>query len=88
MIEFEQAGFTYDGETFVLHDIELSIPQGQFVCVLGGNGSGKSTLAKHINALLMPDEGSVVVLGHDTRDEKATYLIRSNAGMVIQNPDD
>lgn len=88
MIEFEQTGFTYDGETFVLRDIELTVPQGQFVCVLGGNGSGKSTLAKHINALLVPDEGTVVVLGHDTSDESATYLIRSSAGMVFQNPDD
>ncbi len=88
MIEFEQTGFTYDGETFVLQGIELSIPSGQFVCILGGNGSGKSTLAKHINALLVPDEGAVSVLGHDTRDESALYLIRSNAGMVFQNPDD
>ena len=88
MIEFEHTGFTYDGDTFVLEGIELTIPQGQFVCILGGNGSGKSTLAKHINALLVPDEGSVTVLGHDTRDESATYLIRSNAGMVFQNPDD
>ena len=88
MIEFEHTGFTYDGETFVLRDIGLSIPQGQFVCILGGNGSGKSTLAKHINALLVPDEGTVTILGHDTRDETATYLIRSNAGMVFQNPDD
>lgn len=88
MIEFEQTGFTYDGETFVLRDIGLAIPQGQFVCVLGGNGSGKSTLAKHINALLVPDEGAVFVLGHDTSDESALYRIRSSAGMVFQNPDD
>ncbi|MEG0505654.1 MAG: ATP-binding cassette domain-containing protein, partial [Raoultibacter sp.] len=88
MIEFEQAGFTYDGETFVLKDINVTIKQGQFACILGGNGSGKSTLAKHINALLIPDEGKVVVLDHDTHDERYTYLIRSNAGMVFQNPDD
>ncbi len=88
MIEFRNTGYTYDGERFVLRGINLEIPRGQFVCVLGGNGSGKSTLAKHINALLVPDEGSVHVLGYDTADENATYLIRSNAGMVFQNPDD
>lgn len=88
MITFDHAGFTYDGERFVLRDIDLSIEQGSFVCVLGGNGSGKSTLAKHINALLTPDEGLVTVLGCDTRDDKSTYYIRSNAGMVFQNPDD
>ena len=88
MIEFEHVGFTYDGEAFVLQNIDARIERGEFVCILGGNGSGKSTFAKHINALLTPDEGAVHVLGHDTRDEQYTYLIRSNAGMVFQNPDD
>lgn len=88
MILFDQAGFTYDGDTFVLKDIDLTIDKGSFVCILGGNGSGKSTLAKHINALLVPDAGKVVVLGYDTSDEKNTFFIRSNAGMVFQNPDD
>lgn len=88
MIEFSHTGFTYDGTSFVLDDVNARIEQGQFVCILGGNGSGKSTLAKHINALLVPDEGSVRVLGRDTADETATYFIRSSAGMVFQNPDD
>ena len=88
MIDFNHAGFTYDGETFVLTDVNLHVATGEFVCVLGGNGSGKSTLAKHVNALLVPDTGAVHILGNDTRDETATYLIRSNAGMVFQNPDD
>ena len=88
MIEFKGTGFTYDGDAFVLEGIEATIASGEFVCILGGNGSGKSTLAKHINALLVPDEGSVLVLDRDTRDERATYFIRSNAGMVFQNPDD
>lgn len=88
MIEFSGVGFSYDGDSFVLDGIDARIEQGQFVCVLGGNGSGKSTLAKHINALLIPDEGTVTVLGRDTSDERATYFIRSNAGMVFQNPDD
>ena len=88
MIEFSNVRFSYDGNEFVLDDIDLRIERGQFVCVLGGNGSGKSTLAKHINALLIPDGGSVCVLDHNTNDPKATYFIRSNAGLVFQNPDD
>lgn len=88
MIEFDNVGFTYDGETFVLDGVGASISQGEFVCILGGNGSGKSTLAKHVNALLAPDEGRVSVLGRDTRDKDSVYFIRSHAGMVFQNPDD
>ncbi|NHM13268.1 energy-coupling factor transporter ATPase [Xiamenia xianingshaonis] len=88
LIDIEHVGFTYDGEVFVLRDIDLHIPKGQFVCVLGGNGSGKSTLAKHLNALLLPDEGEVRVAGRATDDPHATYFIRSRAGMVFQNPDD
>lgn len=80
--------FTYDGSSFVLQGIDLRIERGEFVAILGGNGSGKSTLAKHMNALLTPDEGRMDVLGRDTRDPQATYLIRSQAGMVFQNPDD
>lgn len=88
MIQFEDVGFTYDGSTFVLDGVNLQIQKGEFVCILGGNGSGKSTLAKHINALLLPDAGSVTVLDHSTLEEQYTYFIRSNAGMVFQNPDD
>lgn len=88
IIDFSHTGFSYDGETFVLDGIDLPIEQGQYVCILGGNGSGKSTFAKHINALLVPDEGSVSVLERDTRDASSTYFIRSNAGMVFQSPDD
>lgn len=88
MIEFKNTGFTYDGDSFVLDGVNARIEQGEFVAILGGNGSGKSTFAKHINALLIPDEGSVTVLDRNTSDERALYFIRSNAGMVFQNPDD
>jgi len=88
MIDFEKVGFTYDGESFVLEDLNLTIEKGSFVCILGGNGSGKSTIAKHINGLLFPYEGRVNVLEHDTSLEANLYFIRSNAGMVFQNPDD
>lgn len=88
MIDCSNVRFTYDGERFVLRGIDLHIGDGEFVCILGGNGSGKSTLAKHMNALLVPDEGCVRVAGHDTQDEEYVYDIRSTAGMVFQNPDD
>ena len=88
MIESSNLGFTYDGEHFALRGVDIHIAAGEFVCILGGNGSGNSTLAKHINALLVPDEGSMVVDGNDTQDLDALYLIRSTAGMVFQNPDD
>ena len=87
-VAFENVAFTYDGERFALSGIDLTVARGEFLCVLGGNGSGKSTLAKHINALLAPDEGRVRTLGWDTADETLTFLVRSNAGMVFQNPDD
>lgn len=87
-VEFEKVSFSYDGKRFVLQELDLNIEQGQFVCILGGNGSGKSTLAKHVNALLTPDRGTVRTFGRDTRDAESTYFIRSNAGMVFQNPDD
>jgi energy-coupling factor transport system ATP-binding protein len=70
-----------------LDNISCSIEPGEFVAVIGANGSGKSTLAKHINALLVPQSGRVLVLGLDTADEELTFEIRSHAGMVFQNPD-
>lgn len=87
-IDFRGVRFSFDGETYVLDGIDLRIPAGQFVCIMGANGSGKSTLAKQVNALLVPDEGAVRVLGHDTSDAESTYFIRSHAGLVQQNPDD
>ena len=87
-ISFANASFTYDGKTNAFEDISLEVREGEFLCILGGNGSGKSTLAKHVNALLTPDEGQVMVLGRDIADASNTYYIRSNAGMVFQNPDD
>lgn len=88
MITFKDVWFTYDGTTNALDGISLHIPQGSFVCVLGGNGSGKSTFAKHINALLVPDKGEVHVAGYNTAEPEHLYFIRSKAGMVFQSPDD
>lgn len=71
----------------VLKDISLSVPEGQFIAVLGHNGCGKSTLAKHFNAILTPTSGKVTVAGIDTSDEDRLYDIRQTVGMVFQNPD-
>lgn len=70
-----------------VRNVDLDIEAGQFAAVLGHNGSGKSTLAKHINALLMPTEGTLWVDGMDTRQENELWRIRQRAGMVFQNPD-
>lgn len=70
-----------------IDDVDVDIKQGDFVAVLGHNGSGKSTFAKHINGILMPSEGTVLVSGIDTRDEDHIWDVRRTAGMVFQNPD-
>ena len=68
-------------------DVNLDIREGQFIAILGHNGSGKSTLAKHINALLVPTEGTLWVDSMDTSSEENLWKIRQRAGMVFQNPD-
>ena len=73
--------------TKAIDDVNIEVEKGQFVAILGHNGSGKSTLAKHINALLYPGEGSVMVDGKDTRNTENIWEIRQSAGMVFQNPD-
>ena len=88
MIHCTDIEFTYDGERLALAGVDLHVAPGEFVCILGGNGSGKSTLAKHLNALLLPDRGTVTVDGYDTAEPRDVYRIRSTAGMVFQNPDD
>ena len=70
-----------------LDDVSFHVTPGEFVAVLGHNGSGKSTLAKHINALLVPEEGTVYVENIDTSDGEMVWEIRRRAGMVFQNPD-
>ncbi|MDS0526768.1 energy-coupling factor transporter ATPase [Clostridium sp. SHJSY1] len=74
-------------EKYAVNGVNLEVKKGEFLVVLGHNGSGKSTIAKHINALLTPTEGKVIVDGLDTADEKNLWRIRSKAGMVFQNPD-
>lgn len=73
--------------TTALDNVNLDIQEGQFIAILGHNGSGKSTLAKHINALLVPGEGTLWVDGMATNEEENTIPVRKTAGMVFQNPD-
>ncbi len=87
-IQFNQVSYSYDGKTNALADISFSIPEGQFVCFLGGNGSGKTTCVRLMNALLVPDTGVVSVFGMDTADKHNTLSGRKSVGRVFQNPDD
>ena len=88
IISFKQVHYTYPGDELEsLCGVDLEIEEGEFVAVLGHNGSGKSTLAKHMNAILVPDEGTVVVDGIDSAEEDKTFEIRRRVGMVFQNPD-
>lgn len=76
-----------EGVTRAVDEVDLDVAQGEFVAILGHNGSGKSTLAKHINAILYPTEGTVLVDGKDTKKDENIWEIRQKAGMVFQNPD-
>ena len=88
IISFKQVHYTYPGDELEsLCGVDLEIEAGEFVAVLGHNGSGKSTLAKHMNAILVPDEGQVVIDGIDSSEEEDVYEIRRRVGMVFQNPD-
>ncbi|EHI97159.1 MULTISPECIES: energy-coupling factor transporter ATPase [unclassified Clostridium] len=94
MVKCTNVSFKYikdsDGvkeEKYAVKDVNLSVKKGEFLVILGHNGSGKSTIAKHMNALVVPTEGTVVVDGLDTTDPDNVWNIRSKAGMVFQNPD-
>lgn len=76
-----------EGIETALDHVNLDVNQGDFIAILGANGSGKSTLAKHINALLLPGEGYILVDGKDTKEEENLLPVRQAAGMVFQNPD-
>lgn len=88
---FEYKKYDEDGkvqETVrALDKVDLQVEKGDFIAILGHNGSGKSTLAKHINALLLPTEGTLYVDGKDTSREENLWDVRQSAGMVFQNPD-
>lgn len=83
---YDEEGRQEEGRA-ALDGVDLDVEAGQFIAILGHNGSGKSTLARHLNALLVPDGGTLYVDGYDTRDEESVWKIRQSAGMVFQNPD-
>ncbi|MDO5135729.1 MAG: energy-coupling factor transporter ATPase [Eubacteriales bacterium] len=85
-LKYDEDGNVEDTQRAV-DDVNLDIEAGEFVAVLGHNGSGKSTLAKHMNALLLPTEGTIWVDDMDTAREEELWKIRQKAGMVFQNPD-
>ncbi|MFT8314769.1 MAG: energy-coupling factor transporter ATPase [Clostridium sp.] len=92
MVECKNVTYRYENnedKTFnlALDDININVPKGEFLVILGRNGSGKSTFAKHINALMIPTTGNVIVDGLDTLDDNNVWAIRNKAGMVFQNPD-
>ncbi|MFI3208597.1 MAG: energy-coupling factor transporter ATPase [Eubacteriales bacterium] len=96
IISADEVVFEYDkrdeegnviGKQRAVDKVTMDVKQGDFVAILGHNGSGKSTLAKHMNAILLPNEGTVWVNGNDTKDMEKLWEIRQSAGMVFQNPD-
>lgn len=91
LIEIENLHHIYHenmaNEFSALHEINLTIREGEFVAVIGTNGSGKSTLAKHMNALLLPTSGACRIGGMQTHTGDALWKIRREVGMVFQNPD-
>lgn len=96
MVEAKEMSFEYPiydengnetGSVRAVDRVTMTVKKGEFVAVLGHNGSGKSTFARHINALFLPSEGTMIVDGMDTKDEEKVWDIRKDAGMVFQNPD-
>ena len=90
-IEITQLSHTYlPGSALAypaLADISLSIMDGEFLGIIGHTGSGKSTLIQHLNGLLLPTDGNVLVDGLNTREKKLRKQIRSLVGMVFQYPE-
>ena len=96
MIQTEKMVYEYEkrdeegnviGTSRAIDEVDIEAKEGQFIAILGHNGSGKSTLAKHLNAILMPTEGSVWVDGKNTSNPDELWNVRQSAGMVFQNPD-
>ncbi|MGC9468737.1 MAG: ABC transporter ATP-binding protein [Anaerolineae bacterium] len=85
-VEMVSLSFAYPDGTQVLHDLDLQIPQGQFVAIVGRNGAGKSTLVRHFNGLLRPDRGSVRIGGQDL-EGRPTGAIAREVGFLFQRPE-
>ena len=87
LLTLENVSFSYDKNIPVLKNVSLSVSEGEYVAIIGHNGSGKSTLAKLFNALIIPDQGKVIVDGFSSDDKKSVFEIRKRVGVVFQNPD-
>ncbi len=74
-------------KVFAVDELNFTIEDGEFVSIIGRNGSGKSTCAKLMNGLLVPESGTVLVQNVETSSAEMIWEIRSNVGMVFQNPD-
>src|SRR5512138_1132912 len=92
IIRLESVSFAYrdpQGGNFpVLHDLSLAIEEGEMAAIVGANGSGKTTLIRHLNGLLLPTGGRVLVCGLDTRHASARRSLHQQVGMVFQHPED
>ena len=91
-IELKNVTYTYSvGTAYEIHalkDINLSIPDGEFIGVIGHTGSGKSTLIQHLNALIQPTSGTILYNGEDIWGEKYDRrALRSEVGLVFQYPE-
>lgn len=96
MVQTEKLVFEYEkrdeegnviGTSRAVDEVDIEVKEGEFIAILGHNGSGKSTLAKHINAILVPTEGTMWVNGRNTSEPEELWNVRQSAGMVFQNPD-
>ena len=96
MIHAEKLIYEYDkrdeegniiGAERAIDGVDIDVPQGSFVAILGHNGSGKSTLAKHMNAILVPTGGTMWVDGRDTKIRAELWNVRQTAGMGIPESD-
>ncbi|MCU0522600.1 MAG: energy-coupling factor ABC transporter ATP-binding protein [Anaerolineae bacterium] len=85
-IEVQGLRFRYPGGTEVLHGIDLTIPRGQFVALVGRNGAGKSTLVRHLNGLLRPSSGAVSVMGRPLAG-RAAGTVAGHVGFLFQRPE-
>lgn len=85
-VEAKEVWFAYEANHPILRGLSLAIPRGDFVALLGQNGSGKTTFAKHLNGLLRPAQGRILLEGSDIRQRPLSELAQT-VGYVFQNPD-